>query len=63
MDLASGKIELSERCIKKLNCGHTLQTHLAVVLIKRNNGKGMSSVTATFVFVCFITVVSWREIA
>ena len=45
MDWASGKIELSERYIKKLNCGHTLQRHYAVVLY-RNNGIGRSSVTA-----------------
>ena len=32
MDSTSGKIELSERYIKKLNCGHTLQSYDAVVL-------------------------------
>ena len=32
MDLASGKIELSERYIQKLKCGHTLQSYNAVVL-------------------------------
>ena len=31
-DSASGKIELSERYIKKLNCSHTLQSYDAVVL-------------------------------
>ena len=41
----NGKIELSERYIKKLNCGHTLQSHNAVVLY-RNNGIRTSSVTA-----------------
>ena len=45
MDLASGKIELSERYIQKLRCGHTLQSYNAVVLW-RNNGIGTPSVTA-----------------
>ena len=45
MDLASGKIELSERCNQKLKCGHTLQSYNAVVLW-RNNGIGTPSVTA-----------------
>ena len=45
MDLASGKIELSERYIQKLKCGHTLQSYNAVVLW-RNNGIGTPSVTA-----------------
>ena len=31
MELASGKIELSELYIGKLDCGHTLQSHEAVV--------------------------------
>ena len=48
MDNASGKIELSERYIKKLNCGHTLQGHDVVVLC-RNNGFRTSSVTAVIV--------------
>ena len=45
MDLASGKIELSERYIQKLMCGHTLQSYNAVVLW-RNNGIRTPSVTA-----------------
>ena len=45
MDYASGKIELSECYIKKLNCGHKLQRHDAVVLY-RNNGIRTPSVTA-----------------
>ena len=45
MDLASGKIELSERYIQKLKCGHTLQSYNAVVLW-RNNGTGTPSATA-----------------
>ena len=45
MDLASGKIELSERFIQKLKCGHTLQSYNAVVLW-RNNGTETPSVTA-----------------
>ena len=48
MDLASGKIELSERYIQKLKCGHTLQSYNAVVLW-RNNGIGTPSVTAATV--------------
>ena len=48
MDKASRKIELSERYIKKLNCGHTLQSHDVVVLC-RNNGIRTSSVTAAIV--------------
>ena len=48
MDLASGKIELSERYIQKLKCGHTLQSYNAVVLW-RNNGIGTPSVTAASV--------------
>ena len=39
MNSASGKTELSERYIKKLNCGHTLQSYDAVVL-QRNNSTG-----------------------
>ena len=45
MDLASGKIELSERYIQELKCSHTLQSYNAVVLW-RNNGIGTPSVTA-----------------
>ena len=45
MDLASGKIELSERYIQKLKCGHTLQSYNAVVLW-RNSGIATPSVTA-----------------
>ena len=45
MDKVSGKIELSERYIKKLNCGHTLQSYDSVVLY-RNNGIRTSIVTA-----------------
>ena len=48
MDLAYGKIELSKRDIQKLKCGHTLQSYNAVVLW-RNNGIGMPSVTAASV--------------
>ena len=48
MDLASGKIELSERYIQKLKCGHTLQSYNAVVLW-RNNGIGTPSVTAAII--------------
>ena len=48
MDLASGKIELSERYIQKLKCGHTLQSYNAV-LLWRNNGIGTPSVTAAIV--------------
>ena len=45
MDFASGKIELSERYIQKLKCGHTLRSYNAVVLW-RNNGTETLSVTA-----------------
>ena len=48
MDLAPGKIELSERYIQKLKCGHTLQSYNAVVLW-RNNGIQTPSVTAVIV--------------
>ena len=48
MDLASGMIELSERHIQKLKCGHTLQSYNAVVLW-RNNGIGTPSVTAAII--------------
>ena len=47
--LASWTIELSEPYIKKLNCGHTLQSHDAVVL-KGNNSTGMPSVTAASIY-------------
>ena len=49
MDQAFEKIELSARYIKELNCGHTLQSHDAVVLY-RNNGIRTSSVTAANVY-------------
>ena len=56
MDLASGKIELSERYIQKLKCGHTLQSYNAVVLW-RNNGIGTPSVTAVNVYIFFSVMV------
>ena len=49
MDLASGKIELSERYIQKLKCGHTLQSYNVVVLW-RNNAIKTPSVTEAIVF-------------
>ena len=49
MDLPSGKIELSERYIQKLKCGHTLQSYNVVVLW-RNNGIGTPTVTAASMF-------------
>ena len=51
MDLASRKIELSERYIQKLKCGHTLQSYNAVVLW-RNNGIGTPSLTAAILSGC-----------
>ena len=45
MDLVSGKNELSERYIKKLNWGRKLLSDNAVVL-KINNSIGTLSVTA-----------------
>ena len=48
MDLASGEIELSQRYIKKLNCGYTLQSHNDVVL-QRNNSIETPSVKAAII--------------
>ena len=59
MDLASGKIELSERYIQKLKCGHTLQSYNAVVLW-RNNGIGTPSVTTAIVL--FNNFKSYKEV-
>ena len=44
MDLASEKIESSERYIQKLKSRHTRQTYNAVVLWRKNS-IGMPSVT------------------
>ena len=61
MDLASGKIELSERYIQKLKCGHTLQSYNAVVLW-RNNGIGTPSVTAAIDTRRYFSLAGYSEI-
>ena len=50
MDLASGKIELSERYIKILNCDHILQSHDVAVYIKETTALERQVVTAAIAF-------------
>ena len=59
MDKASGKIELSKRYIKKLNFGHTLQSHDVVVLCRNNGIRTPSVTTANIMDLIYYAPLLW----